>query len=377
MLTNATNMNQWLGLILTKSFNTFIGLSFLAAVTTCTPQLMFPLTVQYAPLHHRATMTSIMMSGLVLGITVARLIGGVVSQFVPWRITYWISFGLQLAFLLLLLLFMPDYPISRPGTSYLQSLWTLVKLPFQHPVLTQQSLIAFLTMGTFTCFWTTLTFQLTDEFGYNTLKIGLFSLIAFGPVILNPVVSGLVAAHLHPTATLIIAHIVGLAATCIGTFVGDFSISGLVVRAFLGDLGMNTAVVANRMAIANVNPKAQNAVNSVYMVFTFCGQMSGTAAGNKLYAQGGWISAGILMICYIGASFLLVFVRGPHETGWVGWGGGWDLRVRKPKPVDEKGGESPSGESESDGDVKTGSETPKYAERRDIEDEMREKGAAV
>jgi predicted MFS family arabinose efflux permease len=304
---------------------------------------MFPLTVQYAPLQHRATMTSIMMSGLVLGITVARLIGGVVSQFVPWRITYWISFGLQLAFLLLLLLFMPDYPISRPGTSYIQSLWTLVKLPFQHPVLTQQSLIAFLTMGTFTCFWTTLTFQLTDQFGYNTLKIGLFSLIAFGPVILNPIVSQFVAKHLHPTATLIIAHIVGMAATCIGTFVGDFSIGGLVVRAFLGDLGMNTAVVANRMAIANVNPQAQNAVNSVYMVFTFCGQMSGTAAGNKLYAQGGW-----------------------------------DLRVRRVmKVVDEKGGESPSGESESDGDVKTGSETPKYAERRDLEDEIREKGVMV
>jgi hypothetical protein len=249
-------------------------------------------------------------------------------------------------------------------------------------------------MGTFTCFWTTLTFQLTDEFGYNTLKIGLFSLIAFGPVFLNPVVSSFVTARFHPIVTLVIAHIVGLAATCIGTFVGNFSIGGLVVRAFLGDLGMNTAVVANRMAIANVHPTAQNAVNSVYMVFTFCGQMSGTAAGNKLYAEGGWISAGILMICYIGASFLLVFVRGPHEKGWIGWHGGWDLSMKKAdKPaLTGKDGDKPLGElgesrsgwesktvsqaptlAETGWGSKTGSKAPTLAERRDADEDVVEK----
>jgi predicted MFS family arabinose efflux permease len=267
------------------------------------------------------------MSGLVFGIAFARVLAGIISQYVSWRIVYWIAFGLQMGTVLLLLLLMPDYPVSRPDTSYLRSLWTMIQLPFQHPILTQQSIIAFLIMGVFTCFWTTLTFQLTDVFGFNALKIGLFSLIALAPVFLNPLVARLVTARLHSTATLIIAHIICLIGVCIGTFVGNFSIGGLIVRAFLGDLGMNTIVVANRMAIANVHPKAQNAVNSVYMVFTFCGQMSGTAAGNKLYAQGGWIPTGILMICFVGASLFLVVVRGPHEKGWVGWGGGWDLGV--------------------------------------------------
>lgn len=300
---------------------------------------MFPLAVQYSPLRHRATMTSIIMSGLVFGIAGARILAGIVSQFVSWRIVYWIAFGLHIGTVLLLVLYMPDYPIGRAGTSYLGCLRTTARLPFLHPVLTQQSLIAFLTMAVFTCFWTTVTFELTDAFSFSALDLGLFSLIALAPVFLNPVVARLVTARLHPTGTLIIAHIVGLAGVCIGTFVGDFSIGGLIARAFLGDLGMNTAVVANRMAIANVHPDAQNAVNSVYMVFTFCGQMSGTAAGNKLYAEGGWIPAGILMICFLGVSFGLVLIRGPHETGWVGWSGGWDLRGKHVGRVGEKGGE--------------------------------------
>lgn len=351
---------QLLGLVLTNDFTTFTVLSFLAAITGCTPQLMFPLTVQYSPLRHRATMTSILMSGLVFGIACARILAGIVSQFVAWRVVYWIAFGLHVGTVLLLVLFMPDYPVARADTGYLSCLWTMVRLPFLHPVLTQQSIIAFLSMGTFTCFWTTTTFQLSEVFGFTALKIGLFSLIALAPVFLNPVVARLVTARLHPTGTLIIAHVISLIGVCIGTFVGDFSIGGLIVRAFLGDLGVNTVVVANRMAIANVHPKAQNAVNSVYMVFTFCGQMSGTAAGNRLYAEGGWIPTGILMIAFVGASLGLVLVRGPYEKGWVGWSGGWDLRVRPVgKDVAEK---DEDGRRDGKGEVEVEAEAERSAE---------------
>lgn len=312
-------------------------------------------------------MTSILMSGLVFGIACARILSGIVSQYVSWRIVYWIAFGLQMGIALLLLLFMPDYPVSRPGTSYLRCLRTMVELPFLHPVLTQQSIIAFLTMGIFTCFWTTLTFKLTETFGFTSLKIGLFSLIALAPVFLNPLVARLVTARLHPTGTLIIAHVISLIGVCIGTFVGNFSLGGLIVRAFLGDLGMNTVVVANRMAIANVHPKAQNAVNSVYMVFTFCGQMSGTAAGNRLYAAGGWIPTGILMICFVGASLFLVIVRGPHEKGWVGWSGGWDLRVH---PIETNALRSADkSDAECQNDARAESDAEISAESTDICDE--------
>ncbi|KAK8120691.1 MFS general substrate transporter [Apiospora kogelbergensis] len=322
-----TDYTQWLGLTLTKSFSVFLGLSFVVGMLTVTPQLMFPIAVQYAPSRHRATMISIVMSGIIFGILVARLLSGVITQYSSWRNVYWLSLGLQALIFTMLFVMMPDYPVLRPGGSYARALLTILKLPLRHPVLMQSGLIAFMTMGMFTSFWTTLTFQLVGPtFRLSTLTVALFALIGIAPVFLSPLVSRYVTSRIHPMGTLLLAHVVAtIPAVAVGTFVGTYSLAGPVIWAFLGDLGMTVVVVANRMAIASVDPKAQNAVNSVYMVITFCGQLFGTAMGNRLYAEGGWIHSGALSIGMVGLSLVITLVRGPHEKGWVGWRGGWDL----------------------------------------------------
>ncbi|KAI0449677.1 major facilitator superfamily domain-containing protein [Xylaria acuta] len=315
----------WLGCTLTTSFSSFLALSFLVGLLTVTPQLMFPLTVQYAPPRHKATMTSLVMSGVVLGILIARLLSGIVTQYVAWRTVYWLSLGLQALIFALLFLCLRDYPIARPGTTYPAILYRIVQLPFRKPALAQSSLIAFMVMGTFTSFWTTLTFQLADVFRLAPLQVGLFALAGISPVLLNTAVSRLVTARMHTHAAVTIGILGTLAAVLVGTFVGTFSLAGPIVWALLGDLGVNTTIVANRMAIAHVDPTAHNAVNSVYMIFTFAGQLFGTAVGNALYARGGWTWSGALNIAQLGAALAVLVVRGPHEKGWVGWGGGWDL----------------------------------------------------
>ncbi|KAI0382210.1 MFS general substrate transporter [Hypomontagnella monticulosa] len=340
----------WLGCTLTPSFDAFLGLSFVVGFLTVTPQLMFPLAVQYAPQRHRATMISIVMSGLVFGILVARILSGIVAQYTSWRNVYWISFGLQLVIWIFLVFSMPDYPVLSPGTSYPRILLKIVTLPFLKPELEHMSFISFLTMGMFTSFWTTLTFQLSDVFHMSTLVIGLFALIGISPVFLNPIVSRFLISQMHTHGSLIIAHIITLAAICIGTFVGTFSIAGPVIWAFFGDLGMNMIIVASRVAIAHVDPKAQNAVNSVYMVHSFCGQLFGTAVGNSLYAQGGWTWSGAFNIAQMIAGLLLLVTKGPHEKHWIGWRGGWDLR--KPKENTQPISAPPDIEANSEGTTK-------------------------
>lgn len=71
------------------------------------------------------------------------------------------------------------------------------------------------------------------------------------------------------------------------------------------------------------------------MVFVFGGQLTGTAVANRLYAQGGWILSGSVMVGFVGAAILVSLARGPWETGWVGWSGGWSF---KRKALEEKNG---------------------------------------
>ncbi|RYP61166.1 hypothetical protein DL770_009843 [Monosporascus sp. CRB-9-2] len=110
--------------------------------------------------------------------------------------------------------------------------------------------------------------------------------------------------------------------------------SDFVLWAALGDLGIDIVIVSTRLAIGGIDPKGQNVVNSVYMILTYCGQFTGTAVGNRLYADGGWIYSGAFGIGAVGLGFALVLLRGPHEDSktWFGWSGGWSMGV---KPVEE------------------------------------------
>lgn len=76
-------------------------------------------------------MISIVSGGLFMSILLARIISGVITQYESWRIVYWISFGLQYLMLIMLFLFLPDYPPAHSSghITYLKIIYTIVKIP--------------------------------------------------------------------------------------------------------------------------------------------------------------------------------------------------------------------------------------------------------
>ncbi|KAF2083211.1 MFS general substrate transporter, partial [Saccharata proteae CBS 121410] len=284
----------WIGLCVTKSLPVFTGLSFIVAVTTVTPQLMLPLVGDLAPPAKRGVALSIVTSGLMLGILVARVLSGTITNFVSWRYVYWMALGLQYAMFLLLWLFMPDYPSTNPGgLNYFKMLWSIVVMLFKHPVLVQACLISFFTSACFTSFWTTLTFLLAGgPYNYSSLVIGLFAFIGIGAMLIGPMYARVVTDRFVPLFGVILGESLVLIGIVIGTYAGTHSIAGPVLEAFLLDLGFQSAQTANRSAIYAIEPKARNRVNTAFMVATFCGQLMGTAAGNHIYDQGGWVRSG-------------------------------------------------------------------------------------
>ena len=290
--------------------------------------VVLPLVGELAPAHRRATALSIVVSGLLLGILVARVLSGVVTNFTSWRNIYWLSCGLQYLIFGMLWLYMPDYPSTNPeGINYFRVLWSIVTLVFQEPVLVQACLTGGFTSMTFTSFWTTLTFLLsTPPYDYSPLTIGLFALIGILGMCFGPPYSRFVIDKFVPLFSVIVGEFICLVGIVIGTYAGQHSVGGPVIQAFLLDVGLQTAQIANRSAIYTIAPKARNRINTAFMVSIFAGQLTGTAVGNALYARGGWIQSGSASVGFIGVSLLACLVRGPWETGWVGWRGGWGLR---------------------------------------------------
>ena len=188
---------------------------------------MVPLTADLAPPESRSKAISITLSGLMLGVLVARVLSGIIAEFADWRYVYWMSVGLQYLIFIMLWWTLPDYPakvadvgywqvVSRRdrvpvsfanSTSRLFQLWSMATYLFKYPTLVQCCLIGFFSSGkfqrlyqdrrglsndisilaVFTNWWTTLTFLLSDPpYRYNTLEIGLFGLVGLFGVSIAP-----------------------------------------------------------------------------------------------------------------------------------------------------------------------------------------------
>ncbi|KAJ0374065.1 hypothetical protein COL26b_007778 [Colletotrichum chrysophilum] len=313
----------WLGLCVTNSFAVFSALSFLVGVTTVTPQLMLPLVADMAPANRKASSLSIVTSGLMLGMLIARLLSGIVANFTSWRNIYWFAFGTQYLLLILLFFFMPDYPSTNPdGLNYFKALWTIVTMFFSSPILVHACLIGFCISSIFTSFWTTLTFLLASPpYEYPSLTIGLFSLIGIAAICGGPVYGRLIMDRYVPFMSSVLGQTVILIGCLVGAFTSTITVAGPVIQAICIDIGIQTAQTANRTAIYTINPKARNRVNTAYMVSVFCGQLT---------------------VGFIGLSLLVTLSKGPREKGWIGWSGGLKLRKDEapaPKPVSPEDGQ--------------------------------------
>ncbi len=117
------------------------------------------------------------MSGVLIGILLARTVSGLIGAQFGWRAMYWIAAGLMLVLALLLRITLPkNHPYTH--LSYLQLLRSLGELVRQEPVIREVSIIGALGFGAFSVFWSTLAFFLnTPPYHYGSEVVGLFGLV--------------------------------------------------------------------------------------------------------------------------------------------------------------------------------------------------------
>ncbi|KAI0055869.1 MFS general substrate transporter, partial [Artomyces pyxidatus] len=102
-----------IGLALSHSLAAFQALSFLIGASSVAPQILIPLAADLAPPARRATAISIVFSGLLLGVLLARIVAGLVAEWASWRVVYYIAVGAQYAVLASLWATTPDYPAKN------------------------------------------------------------------------------------------------------------------------------------------------------------------------------------------------------------------------------------------------------------------------
>ncbi|MEE4492927.1 MFS transporter [Streptomyces sp. BE230] len=269
----------------------------LTALTSVGAQVVVPFAVSLAAPAERGKVVGTVMTGLLLGLLLARTASGGLSEVGGWRTAYWVNAVLMALTAVLLRLFLPRLGGDSGGPTYPGLLRSTVAQFRYEPLLRWRSAIGALSMASFSVLWTALTFLLVrSPYDWSESAIGLFGLVgAVGA--LTATVAGRLADRGHVQivtgagALLLLASWVAVAA-------GARSLVWLLIGVIVLDLAHQAVLNSTQNIIYGLRAEARNRINSAFMTSFFIGGAVGSALTSVVWVRGGWMA-----VCVLGASF--------------------------------------------------------------------------
>ncbi len=262
-------------------------------------QVMIPFAADMAPEERRGRVVARIMTGLLLGILLARTVSGLVAQAAGWRAIYWLSAVLMVCFALVLWRALPTER-PRPHRSYPELVGSSLRLLATEPVLRRRAWHGACAFAAFSVLWTTLAFLLSGSpYHYSNAVIGLFGLVGAGGIVAANL-AGKLADSARATATTVGAGVL-LAGSFGVLWAGRTSVAAIIVGVILLDMGTQGMQITNQAVIYALRPDARSRINSAYMVCYFLGGAVGSVSAGALYGTHGWAG-----VCVLGAGFGLL-----------------------------------------------------------------------
>ena len=279
-----------------------IAVALVVGCGSVVAQVLVPMAASLADDKHRGQVVGTVMSGLLLGILLARTVSGVVAGVSSWRVVYWMAAALTITMAVVLgRVLPPEQP--RPRMGYGPLLRSTAQLLVNQPLLRRRALFGGLAFAAFSVFWTTMAFLLSGApYHYSDLTIGLFGLVG---------ASGALCANLAGrwsdrgfTRQTTMAFAACIAASFLPLWYGRRDLAWLIIGILVLDVGVQGLQVTNQSIIYRLAPDRRSRINSAYMVCYFAGGAIGSAVASSIYDRHHW--AGVCLLgAVIGAAALL------------------------------------------------------------------------
>ncbi|WP_407715951.1 MFS transporter [Comamonas testosteroni] len=278
---------------LSPSLMTLLVASMVIGLSATMAQDIVPAAATLAPPSHRGKIVGTVMTGLLLGILLSRVVSGFVAEHWSWRAMFG---GAALSIALVGLAAWRQLPRFQPTThlSYfalLQSLGTLWK---QHTALRRATWAQGLLSIGFSAFWSTLAVMLHGEpFHLGAAAAGAFGLAGAAGALAAPVAGRIADRYGSPLVTRLGAGLVAVsfAAMALAPLMApDAQLCLLVLSAIGFDLGIQASLVAHQTIVYGIDASARSRLNAVLFTGMFIGMAIGSALAAWLFAQFGWMA---------------------------------------------------------------------------------------
>jgi len=287
--------------------NALLIASFATGLTATVAQDIVPASAALAPERSRGKTVGTVMTGLLVGILLSRVVSGVVAEYFGWRAMYWLAAALVLFISLALWRALPRF---TPGTSvsYPRLLLSLAHLWQHHQTLRRAALAQGLLSVGFSAFWSTLALMLSDRFHLDSAVAGAFGLAGAAGAMAAPL-AGSIADRIGPARVTIVGAGLVTVSFALMFLLPALPISAqlaLIVLSTIGfDLGVQATLVAHQTLVYSLAPEARSRLNALLFTVVFIGMATGAALGSLALARWGWNGVVTLATLAGAASFAL------------------------------------------------------------------------
>jgi predicted MFS family arabinose efflux permease len=287
----------------------------IVAVTSAVAQIVVPMAASLASEENRGSVVGTVMSGLLVGILLARTVAGLVAEIGGWRLVFVLAAVVMVVLAGAVRLVLPRVPIAAES-SYPGLLASVGSIVRHDALIRRRMVLGGVGFGCFTILWTALSFLLAaPPYSYGSGVIGLFGLAGLAGAV-TAVYAGRFADRGHGRRVVTI----GLTLLLVSWGVlalGGSSLVALIAGIVLLDLAQQLLQISHQHAIYSRRPNARSRVTSAYLVSAFIGGAIASALTSGLYAVVGWPG-----VCALGAVVALVGI------------GTWGLELWRPAPAE-------------------------------------------
>jgi predicted MFS family arabinose efflux permease len=274
-----------------------VVISALVGITSSVAQQIVPFAAELAEPSRRGATIGTVMSGLLCGMLLGRVVAGYVSDHYGWRAMYWLSLLLVIATSCLLAATLPRGQ-AKTQAGYGELLKSLIALWRDEPALRRATMIQACLFGSFTVFWTILALQLSARYHLGAETAGLFGIAGVVGILFAPI-AGKIADRRGPADLIAAGAFVMLASWL--TFAAFGTVAGLIVGVILLDFGEQSALVSNQQVIYALRSEARNRLNTIFMGGMFVGGAIGSAGAVLAWHMAGWYA-----VCAFGAALVAI-----------------------------------------------------------------------
>ncbi|GGG69348.1 permease [Edaphobacter dinghuensis] len=303
---------------LAPNLGLLIAGSVLIGIFASVTHVVLPIAPDLVSNEQRGRAIGIVMTGLLLGILLARTFAGWVSHITGWRSVFVIAAIMNAAFVPMLWRMMPKLPPKQKlrYADAMKSLWTLYRT---QPLLRESSELGALVFASFSCFWTTLAFMLYSHYGLGAGVAGTFGVVGAAGAMVAPIAGRM--SDKHGSRWVVSVGISLLAVSYLllwGEECARLSTALHMVLLIVGvvvlDMGAQMTQVANQTRIFGLDASARSRLNTVYMTVYFSGAAVGSALATVAWVHWQWTGVSVLALALIGLAFLRHAVGDKSKT---------------------------------------------------------------